>query len=253
MSSDDDKARELEAGMKRAHDAWRSHPSSERVARLTRRPDPGARLVEELRDYLRATMPAGAFRPGTGPITFTVPAAGDGLDVTFTIKVSRRVDRDEAARYRNAALDYLATVQAGRRPRCGCYTQGRSQRGWGRSSGSQCEARPVAALILDLIGERGQTPENFAVRFVCGRHRDRHGFRAELVRALVDLPAASIEGAFQRGRARYEEKRRTIIATGDAKLEIPRASCRRCGLDNTCNSCDFAGTVTAPAREKGSS
>ncbi len=199
-------------------------------------PAPGARLLEEL----RAFMPRG-FQPGPrAPFTLD---AGDGLAVTIMVTVERRATRDDANRYRNAALEHLATTRAGRRPRCFCFTK---SRGFLKGGGGQCDARPVAVVVTK---ERDSDPPNF--KFVCGRHQARHGTNPAYVVAVVEIPPASVEGAFQRGRARYEEQRRATMAAGAVPGD---PSCRRCGTDRTCNYCDFTGVVTytPPANVPGS-
>lgn len=214
---------------------------------------PGAQLLEEL----RAFMPHG-FQPGPRE-PFTLDA-GDGLAVTITVRVERRATRDDASRYRNAALDLIATSLAGRRPRCSCYTKPKSGR-WPQRSGSRCDARPSAVVVLEdhaggsslMLRTEGAAVRAPGYKFVCGRHLQHHGFEPAYVIALVEIPPSSIEGAFQRGRTRYEAERQAKIA---ASQDPGPPSCQRCGLDRTCNYCNFTGCVTytpadAPEKEPG--
>jgi len=193
-----------------------------------------------------------------GTRRFTVDAGEVELEIE--IKVKRRAPLVDVARYRTELLEELAAgKRVGQnfhrdwhektydgvvtkwgpvpRARCESYTKGGGT--WPRRGGGQCEARPTAAIVHELM------LGGHSFRLVCNRHREHNTVDASRILAVVELTPLFLEDAFRRGcEARQHER--------DAKLAAARAAgkpvCKRCGVDGTCcvPPCEFEGHPAIP-------
>lgn len=103
--------------------------------------------------------------------------AGD-LVVEVSVRVRRRVTRDDARAHREGALAFLRG-HAGRVKHCGCWLKGRRS--------GQCQGRVVAAVVCS-----GTSGEKTSYTFICGRHRESHGIDARHILAVVVLDESDL-------------------------------------------------------------
>lgn len=145
----------------------------------------------------------------------------DDLEVEIVVKVRRRTDADAAATYRAAALAYVDTVPTSADPyptgglgvvrQCQGHT---ARAGW-------CTARVVAVVVYKPAF--GQKETHF--RFVCGRHRDKHGVDPKRVLATVELPPSVL--APYRARLAAADAAREAKRIAEDRAEAAARECLR--------------------------
>jgi hypothetical protein len=156
-----------------------------------RRPRPEDRLLAELASW------GGTFRPGLE--RQGVVRTEDGLEVEISIRVRRHTGAAQAAELREEALAWLRETVAGypnafQAERCDCYLR----------SGGRCDGRVVAVVVHRLFLTTGSN----CFRFICGRHREKHGIEPSRVVGVVELPEHTLVEAHDLVK-RWTEARET--------------------------------------------
>lgn len=153
------------------------------------------------------------FRPGLehkGVLRDAV--SGEALEVEITVRVRRHTGAAQAAELREEALAWLRETVAGypnafEAERCGCYLKGGS---WPKGGGGRCEGRVVAVIVYRLFTTTGDN----CFRFICGRHREKHGIEPSRVVGVVELPGHTLLEAHdlvKRWTAAREAERQAMI------------------------------------------